>query len=98
MTIDTTPNGFAGKYSTPNYGEVAYRINIEDGVAVWIFSDRRLARDMYSIKKQAGNNNVYFQERINAFGEKFPGKTKQEIVEIIFKEHQELNIHNQSKK
>jgi hypothetical protein len=53
---------------------------------------------MYSIKKQAGNNNVYFQERINAFGEKFPGKTKQEIVEIIFKEHQELNIHNQSKK
>jgi len=92
------PKGFAGKYSTPNYGVVAFNIKIDDGVAVWFFSDRRLARDMYNYKKKQGNNNVYFKERINAFGEKFPGLTKMEVAEIINKEHQELNIWNSKNK
>ena len=85
--------GFAGKYSTPNYGVVSYRIKIANGVAVWVFSDRRLARDMYELKKQEGCD-VYFRERLNMFGEKFEGLTKKEVAQIISKEHAELMQHN----
>ena len=96
--VDLKPEGFAGKYSTPNYGVVAFNIKISDGVAVWFFSDRRLARDLYNYKIKTGNKNVYFRERLSAFGEKFPGLTKLEVAEIINKEHQELNIWNKNKK
>ena len=90
---DDGVEGFAGKYSTPNYGVVSYKIKISNGVAVWVFSDRRLAKDMYNIKKQNGCD-VYFKERLNMFGEKFEGLTKKEIIQIIAKEHAELQLHN----
>jgi len=89
--------GFAGKYSTPNYGEVAYKVRVVDGVALWWFADRRLARDFYNIKKNNGCN-VTFRERLNSVGEKFLNKTKEEILQIIAKEHQELASWNKNGK
>jgi len=97
MIGGTEPEGFAGKYSTPNYGEVAYKIKVVDGIAIWTFSDRRLARDMYNFKKEQGLK-VYFKERLSSFGEIFSGKTREEIINLIAKEHAELIIYNKNKK
>lgn len=77
-------------FNSNNYGQVGCNIKILDGVAVAVFSDRRLARDMYNIEKKLGINEVYFKERLNMLGTKYPNKTKEEIGKILtdkFEEH-----------
>lgn len=85
--------GFTGKYSTPNYGDVNFKVRVVDGVALWWFSDRRLAKDFYNVKK-INKADVTFRERLNSVGERFKNKTKEEILKIIAKEHQGLIAHN----
>ena len=78
-------------FDSANYGKVACKIKITDGVALAVFSDRRLARDMYNSEKQLGIDDVYFQERLSALGTKYPGKTKEEIAKILVTK---LKAHN----
>lgn len=84
-------------FDSKTYGAVGCNINIIDGVALARFSDVRLARDMYNAEKKLGND-VYFKERLSTYGEKFPGKTKEEIAKDIIKKFEEHNIKVLEKK
>ena len=79
-------------FDSANYGKVACKIKIEDGVALAVFSDRRLARDMYEEEKRLGIDDVYFKERLSALATKYPGKSKNEIAKILIKKFDDHNI------
>ena len=78
-------------FDSANYGKVACKIKINDGMALAVFSDRRLARDMYWAEKQLGIDDVYFQERLSALATKYPGKTKEYIAKVLL---DKLKAHN----
>jgi len=78
-------------FDSANYGKVACKIKISDGVALAVFSDRRLARDMYRQEKELAIDDVYFHERLSAIGTKYPNKTKEEIAKILLTK---LKAHN----
>jgi len=85
-------------FDSKTYGQVACKINIIDGVALAKFSDVRLARDMYNLEKKAGNKNVYFKERLSAFGELYPNKTKEVIARELVTKFEEHNGKVKQKK
>ena len=80
-------------FESKTYGSVACLIKIVDGGAVAVFSDRRLARDMYYAEKKLNIDDVYYKERLNALGTKYPNKTKEEIANIL---KQKFDRHNEA--
>ena len=79
-------------FDSANYGKVACKIKIVDGLAIATFSDRRLARDMYHQEKQLGIDDVYFRERLSALGTKYPLLKKEEIAKNLMLKFKEHNI------
>ena len=79
-------------YISISYNSWPCNIKIFDGVAIAVFSDRRLAKDMYNEEKRLGIDEVYFKERLNCLGTKYPDKTKEEIAKILTTKFQEHNI------
>ena len=78
-------------FDSSNYGKVHCKIKIHNGFAMAVFSDRRLAKDMYEAEKKLAIDDVYYHERLSALGTKYPGKTKEDIAKIIITK---LNAHN----
>ena len=79
-------------FDSANYGKVMCKIKIKDNLALAVFSDRRLARDMYKQEKELAIDDVYFHERLSAIGTKYPNKTKEEIAKHLIKKFNEHNI------
>ena len=79
-------------FDSANYGKVACKIKIVDGLAVATFSDRRLARDMYHKEKQLGIDDVYFRERLSALATKYPLLKKEEIAKNLILKFRAHNI------
>ena len=61
-------------------------VRIEDGVAVSVFSDKFLAKNLYEAEKKSGNQNVDYNKILNAFVEKFPNLNMQQIAFKISEE------------
>ena len=78
-------------FDSANYGKVACKIKITEGVALAVFSDVRLARDMYFAEKKLGIDDVYLKERVSAMATKYPGKNQKQIAKILT---DKLNAHN----
>lgn len=66
----------------PSGKPVMGSVIIRDGVALSTFSDKDLTEKLYSKKNK---NQTYLKDK-NVLIEKYPHKTKQEILEIIKKE------------
>ena len=79
-------------FNSKKYGAVACKINIIDGLALAVFSDRRLAKDMYNKEKELKIDEVYYKERLSCLGTKYPFKTKEEIAKILIKKFDEHNV------
>ena len=79
-------------FDSANYGKVSCKIKINDGVALAVFSDRRLAKDMYWAEKQLGIDDVYFKERLSALATKYPGKTKETIAKLLIMKLRKHNV------
>lgn len=79
-------------FDSKKYGAVACKITIIDGLALAVFSDRRLAKDMYNKEKELKIDDVYYKERLNCLGTKYPTKSKEEIAKIIMTKFNEHNI------
>jgi len=78
-------------FDSGQYGKVGCNITIKDGIAVAVFADRRLAKDMYFAEKKLGIDDVYYEERLSCYGTRYPNKTKEEISKLIIKK---LDVHN----
>lgn len=61
-------------------------VNIMDGVALSVFTDKKLAKELYDAEKNSGNKNVFYDNNSNAFIQQYKGKKKEEISEILQKE------------
>jgi hypothetical protein len=73
----------------PEMGDVRCKIKIKDGMALHVFSNAKYAKYIYMKEKEV-NPKIIFQERLNAYAEKFDGETKEKIAEyfmIKLKEH-----------
>lgn len=79
-------------FDSKNYGQVACKIKIVDGLALAVFSDRRLAKDMYLAEKKLGIDDVYFKERLSCLGTKYPNKSKEDIAKHLIKKFDEHNV------
>ena len=78
-------------FDSSKYGKVGCTIKITDGIAIAVFTDRRLAKDMYWAEKKLNIDDVYYKERLSALATKYLNKTKEEIAKIILKK---LDTHN----
>ena len=74
------------------YGKVTCMIKIKDEVALAVFSDNRLAKDMYYAEKKIGIDDVKYQERLSCIGTNYPKKNKEEIAKILMKKFENHNI------
>ena len=79
-------------FDSANYGKVGCKIKIQDGVALAIFTDRRLAKNMYLAEKKLAIDDVYYHERLSALGTKYPGKKKEDIAKILVAKFDKHNI------
>ena len=79
-------------FDSSNYGAVSCEIKIRNGLAMAVFSDNRLAKDMYWKEKELAIDDVYYNERASAIGTKYPGKTKEEIAKHLIKKFESHNI------
>jgi len=79
-------------FDSANYGKVGCKIKIKDGLALAVFSDRRLAKDMYLAEKKLNIDDVYYQERLSCLGTKYPNKSKEDIAKLLIKKLDEHNI------
>lgn len=61
------------------------QVVIDDGIAIANFDDPNLAYDLYKTDRKMGLSSWYKQET-KSYIQKFKGKTKEEIVEILKKE------------
>ena len=78
-------------FDSPKYGKVQCNITIKEGVAVAVFADRRLAKDMYWAERKLGIDEVEYRERLSCVATKYPDKTKEDISKILVKK---LEAHN----
>lgn len=72
-------------FETANEGKVGCIVSVCDERAIVKFSHRRVGRMVWASERKLGKEVTYI-ERINGFVEKYPGKKKEEIVEILKKE------------
>lgn len=79
-------------FDSSNYGKVGCTIKIKDEIAMAVFSDRRLAKDMYLAEKKLGIDDVYYKERLSCLATKYPKKTKEEISKLLVKKLDDHNI------
>ena len=79
-------------FDSGEYGKVSCNIKIKDEVALAVFSDRRLAKDMYLVEKKLGIDDVYYKERLSCLGTKYPDKSKEEIAKLLIDKLKEHNI------
>jgi len=93
MVKKENPNelGIEAVFDSANYGKVACKIKITDGVALAVFSDRRLAKDMYYAEKKLGIDEVHYHERLSALATRYPNKKKEEIMKLLVNK---LRAHN----
>ena len=84
--------GIEAIFDSANYGKVACKIKIRDGFALAVFSDRRLARDMYYAEKKLGIDDVQYKERLSALATRYTDKTKEEIITILVNKLREHNV------
>lgn len=84
-------------FDSPQYGQVACAIHIDDFAAVARFSDKRLGKDMFEAEKKQGNKNISWDERRGFLIEKYPDKTKDKIAKEIIKKFEEHNVYVKSK-
>ena len=85
-------------FDSSNYGKVSCTITIKKGVALAIFSDKRLAKDMYYAEKKLAIDDVYYNERLGALGTKYPGKTSEEIAKMLLIKLKDHNVEVINKK
>jgi len=79
-------------FDSANYGKVACKIKIIDGYALAVFSDRRLAKEMYLAEKKLNIDEVFYKERLSALGTKYPNKSKEDIAKDLIKKFEAHNI------
>ena len=65
-----------------NFGDVGCVVHVKDEQALARFSHTKVAKKIFLSQKKQGKD-VKYMERVNGFIEKFPDKTKEEIVEIL---------------
>jgi len=73
------------KLTDPKGKPVTGQILIRNGYAMSVFSDKKLARKLYEVDKNAGED-VAYSEKYNAFIQRYKGLTSNMIAEKIRKE------------
>ena len=78
-----------GMFQSPSYGRVGCKVRVIDGVAVAVFSNNKLGKDLAEAEQRKGNKNITWDERSGWLIEKFGAMKKEEIA---IKLQRELNL------
>lgn len=69
-----------------NLHVINFQILIKDEYAISSFDESNFAKKLVEAENRAGNKNIKYAPLIKSAIEQYPGKKKEEIVEIVIKE------------
>lgn len=75
-----------GILKSPQFGDVGVKVRVIDEVAVAVFSNPQLGRQIFMAEKANGNKNISFEERRGWLTERYPAMDKQIIANKLMKE------------
>lgn len=90
MKKDTKFNEIKGNILLKNNKVENFKVQIFPEFAILKINDPRSMRDLVKLEKKAGNNNIIYNEQQKFIIERFPGKNRKEVTQIIVKQ---LNKH-----